>query len=82
MTLWTVTLQAPLSMGLSRQNYWSGEPSPSLEDLPDPGSEPRSPELQVNSLLSELPGNLYGKARDTDKLGEECGLARRQGNIA
>ena len=36
-TLWTTTCQAPLSLGFSRQEYWSGEPFPSPEDLPDPG---------------------------------------------
>ena len=33
-TLWTVAYQAPLSMGFSRQEYWSGLPFPSPEDLP------------------------------------------------
>ena len=41
-------------MGFSRQEYWSGLPFPSLEDLPDPGVEPRSPALQADSLLFEL----------------------------
>ena len=40
--LWTVDLQDPLSMGFSRQEYWSGLPSPSPRDLPDPGIEPMS----------------------------------------
>ena len=39
-TLWTVALQAPLSMVFSRQEYWSGLPWPSPGDLPDPGIEP------------------------------------------
>ena len=42
-TLWTVVCQAPLSMGFSRQEYWSGLPFPSPGDLPDPGIEPASP---------------------------------------
>ena len=42
-TPWTVALQAPLSMGFPRQEYWSGLPFPSPGDLPDPGIEPRSP---------------------------------------
>ena len=42
-TPWTVAHQAPLSRGLSRQEYWSGLPFPSPGDLPDPGSEPASP---------------------------------------
>ena len=41
-TLWTVALQAPLSVGLSRQKYWSGLPFPPPGDLPDPGIEPTS----------------------------------------
>ena len=41
-TLWTIARQAPLSMGFSRQEYWSGLPFPPLGDLPDPGIEPIS----------------------------------------
>ena len=41
--LWTVAHQAFLSVGFSRQEYWSGLPFPALGDLPDPGIEPRSP---------------------------------------
>ena len=48
--------KAPLSIGFPRQEYWSGLPFPSPEDLPDPGIKPRSPALQVDSLPSELPG--------------------------
>ena len=40
-TLWTITLQAPLCMGFSRQEYWSGLPCPPPGDLPNPGIEPR-----------------------------------------
>ena len=43
-------------MGFSRQEYWSGLPSPSLGDLPDPGIETRSPALQAESLPAELQG--------------------------
>ena len=43
-------------MGFSRQEYWSGLPFPSPGDLPAPGIEPRSPTLQVDSLLNELCG--------------------------
>ena len=43
------------SLGFSRQEYWSGLPFPSPGDLPDPGIEPRSPELQADSLPSEPP---------------------------
>ena len=40
--LWTVAHQAPLSMGFSREGYWSGLPRPPLWDLPNPGIEPKS----------------------------------------
>ena len=43
-------------MGFSRQEHWSGLPFPSPGDLPDPGIEPASPELQADSLPSEPPG--------------------------
>ena len=55
-TLWTVAHQAPLSMGFSRQEYWSGLPFPSPGDLPNPGIKPRSPALQADTLTSEPPG--------------------------
>ena len=55
-TTWTVDYQAPLSIGFSRQEFWSGSPLPSPEDLPDPGIEPGSPTLQTDALPSEPPG--------------------------
>ena len=55
-TPWTVACQAPLSMGISRQEYWSGLPFPSPGDRPDPRIEPGSPTLQADSLPSESPG--------------------------
>ena len=45
---------APLSVGFSRPEYWSGLPFPSPEDLPNSRIEPRSPTLQAGSLPSEL----------------------------
>ena len=54
-TPWTVAHQALLSMGFSRQEYWSGLPFPSSGDLPDPGIKPRSPALQADALTSEPP---------------------------
>ena len=57
-TLWAIAQQAPLPMGFSRQAYWSGLPFRSPGDLPDPGSEPRSPALQASSLPSEPPESL------------------------
>ena len=56
MTPWTVVCQTTLSMGFSRQEYWSRLPFPSPGDLPDPGMEPRSPALQADALLPEPPG--------------------------
>ena len=53
-TPWIVAHHAPLSMGFSRQEYWSGLPFPSLGDLPDSGIEPGSPALQADSLPTEL----------------------------
>ena len=55
-TPWTIARQAPLSMGFSMQEYWSGLPFPPQGDLPNPGINPRSPALQTDSLLSEPPG--------------------------
>ena len=51
--LWTVARQAPLSMGFSRQEYWSGLPCPSLENLPDPGIEP------VSLMSPAMTGGLF-----------------------
>ena len=58
---WTVVYQASLSMGFSRQEYWSGLPFPSPGDLPDPGIKPRSPALQADALPSEPPGKPHQK---------------------
>ena len=44
---WTAAYQAPLSMGFSRQKYWSGLPFPPPGDLPNPGFKLASPALQV-----------------------------------
>ena len=52
---WTVAHPTPLSMGFSRQEYRSGLPFPSPEDLPNPRIEPRSPALQADALASEPP---------------------------
>ena len=47
---WTVAHQSPLSLGFPRQEHWSGWPFPSPGDLLNPGIEPTSPTLQVDSL--------------------------------
>ena len=65
-TPWSVARQAPLSMGSSGQEHWSGLPFPSPGDLPNPGIEPWSPALQADSLPSELPGkSTYTTTRKT-----------------
>ena len=55
-TSWTVDHQAPLSMRFFRQEYWSGLPFPTPEDLPDPGTEPVSPALQIDFSPAEPSG--------------------------
>ena len=60
-TLWTVDSRA-LSVGFSRQEYWSGLPFPSPRDLPNPGIKPVSPvspALQADSLPAEPSGKLF-----------------------
>ena len=54
-TPWTIACQVPLSMGISRQEYWSGLSFPPPGDLPNPGMAPRSLALQEESLQSEPP---------------------------
>ena len=49
---WTVAYQAPPTMGFSRQEYWSGLPSPVPGDLPDPGIELGPPSLWADALTS------------------------------
>ena len=59
-TIWTVVHQAPLSMGFSRQEYWSGLPYPSPGDLPDPRIEPMiavSPVFRAGSLPADHLGS-------------------------
>ena len=59
---WTVAHQAPLSTGFPRQEYWSGLPFPSPEDLPDPGIEP-------TSLMSPaLPGGFFTTSGTANKI--------------
>ena len=58
-TPWTVARKAPLFMGFSRQEYWSGLPFPPPGDLPDPGTEPMSPvapALAGKFFTAEPPG--------------------------
>ena len=67
---WTVVYQASLSIGFSRQEYWSGLPFPSPEDLPYPGIEPRSPTLQADALASEPPGKKIGWKPQSQKINQ------------
>ena len=70
-TPWTVAHQAPLSMELSRQDYWSGLPFSPPGDLPNPGTEPKSPALQTDSLLTEPPGDPFYSVKDFVKKDEK-----------
>ena len=70
----TVPRQAPLSMGFSRQEYWSGLPFPPPEDLPDPGIQPASltsPDWQAVSMPLALPGKPLCGFRPTRTLGPQ-----------
>ena len=58
----TVALQAPLSIGFPRQEYWSGLPFPSPGDLPNPGIKPVSLHWQEDSSTTEPPGKPYACA--------------------
>ena len=58
-TPWAIVCQAPLSMGFSRQEYWSGLPCPSPWDFPNPGIESGSPTLQADSLLLSHQGSPF-----------------------
>ena len=53
---WTVACQVPLSMGFSKQEYWSELPFPSPGDLPDPGIKLTSPALAGRFFTAEPPG--------------------------
>ena len=64
---WTVAHQAPLSIELSRQEYWSGLPCPSLGDHPDPGIKSGAPALQTDSAPSEPPGEPLRRQKRGDQ---------------
>ena len=69
--LWTVARQAHLSMGFSKQEYWSGLPFPSPGDLPGPGIKFASPTLAGGFFTSEPPGK-QTKNRITNKSNKTC----------
>ena len=68
MTPWTVAHQAPLSMGFSRQENWSGLSCPPPGDLPDPGIEPASPESPA------LAGRFFTARATWEDQGKKVGL--------
>ena len=83
-TPWNVAHRVPMSIGFSRQEYWSGLPCPPPGDLPDPRIEPRSPTCQVDPLPSEPPGkpkykasfqylSLNTRLRESSLLSQLCG---------
>ena len=65
-TPWTAAHQAPLSMGFSRQEYWSGLPCPPPGDLPDPGIELTSPAWAGGFFITEPPGKPFLLDRFTE----------------
>ena len=69
-TPWTIARQAPLSMGFSRQEYWSGLPCPPPGDLPDPGIEPMSvasPALAGGFFTTAPPGKSKWSSTQSQK---------------
>ena len=69
-TLWTAPCQAPLSVGFSRQNYWSGLPCPLPGDLPDvriKPMSPASPALQADSSLLSHQGRPHPNTHKNKK---------------
>ena len=73
----SIARQAPLSMGFSRKEYWSGLPCPPPGDLPNPGIEPKSPALAgVGSLPLAPPGKLCLQPKKKKKENEETERAR------
>ena len=79
-TLWTVARQAPLSLEVSRQEYWSGLPCPLPGDLPNPGIEPESlmsPALADGLLLLLLFLPLVPPGKPPMKLKDTCSLEEK-----
>ena len=77
-TPWTVAYQAPLSMGFSRQEYWSGLSFPSPGNRPDPGIRRASPALQAESLPLSLLGSLRFLSGPCSMLGLEQRTSQRR----
>ena len=70
-----IARQAPLSMGFSRQEDWSGLPFPSPGDLPDPGIEPGSPALAGGFFTTEAPGRAFPIPVSAGKLRKPRGIS-------
>ena len=66
-TLWTVAHQAPLSMGFSRQEYWSGLSFPTSGDLPNPGIKSASPASLLHWQVGSLPLSHQGSRKGHKK---------------
>ena len=77
-TPWTVARQASLTMGFSRQEYWSGLPCPLPGDLPSLGIEPESFALQVDILLLSHLGSPKQKIPPRQSNGGLCAQVRKQ----
>ena len=77
-TPWTAAHQAPLSMGFSRQEYWSGLPFPPPGNLPNPGGKPTSPALAGGCFTTEPPGKPERDFSDVINIGFLTGKRRRR----
>ena len=79
-TLWTVSRQAPQSMGFSRHECWTGVPCPPPEDLSDPGIKSlslASPAMQVNTLLLSHQGSPIIKDTSCKTVNEKCNSSKK-----
>ena len=72
MTPWIVSHQAPLSMGFSRQEYWSRLPFPSPGDLSNPGIKPASPALADRFFTTEPPVATFFQKKEKSKTAAKC----------
>ena len=75
-TPWRVAQQAPVSMGLPRQEHWSGLPFPPPGDLPDPGTKLVSPGLQADSLPLSYQGNTHTYIHSFSRFSSYIGFYR------
>ena len=76
-TPWTVAFQSPLSMGFSRQEYWSGLPFPAPGNLPDPGIKSASPAVAGKFFTTETLGK---PKKEIDLCSLTIGNSRREHN--